>query len=192
MPVLQDLGEDERELVAKRLGDAAGAADQDAALGLGHQRRRGQSAADGILGARRRSQHNGSEQERHNETFHGTARGENLPRHCAAILLNNSFPDPPKERPMTPRQAIAAADRRSAVTRWCRAPMTRLTARLVEAAGFAAVYLTGGGYSRASGYPDLGPVEPDRERRCSSAAPSRRSGSRSSPMPIPATATPST
>ena len=31
-----------------------------------------------------------------------------------------------------------------------------LTARLVETAGFAAVYLTGGGYSRASGYPDLG------------------------------------
>jgi 2-methylisocitrate lyase-like PEP mutase family enzyme len=31
-----------------------------------------------------------------------------------------------------------------------------LTARLVEAAGFTAVYLTGGGYSRASGYPDLG------------------------------------
>ena len=31
-----------------------------------------------------------------------------------------------------------------------------LTARLVEQAGFAAVYLTGGGYSRASGYPDLG------------------------------------
>jgi 2-methylisocitrate lyase-like PEP mutase family enzyme len=31
-----------------------------------------------------------------------------------------------------------------------------LTARLVEAAGFAAVYLTGGGFSRASGYPDLG------------------------------------
>src|ERR1700720_1332736 len=31
-----------------------------------------------------------------------------------------------------------------------------LTARLVEAAGFAAVYLTGGGHSRASGYPDLG------------------------------------
>ena len=30
-----------------------------------------------------------------------------------------------------------------------------LTARLVEQAGFAAVYLTGGGYSRASGYPDL-------------------------------------
>src|SRR5690242_12477350 len=31
-----------------------------------------------------------------------------------------------------------------------------LTARLVQQAGFAAVYLTGGGYSRASGYPDLG------------------------------------
>jgi 2-methylisocitrate lyase-like PEP mutase family enzyme len=31
-----------------------------------------------------------------------------------------------------------------------------LTARLVEKAGFDAVYLTGGGYSRANGYPDLG------------------------------------
>lgn len=31
-----------------------------------------------------------------------------------------------------------------------------LTARLVQIAGFDAVYLTGGGYSRASGYPDLG------------------------------------
>ncbi len=31
-----------------------------------------------------------------------------------------------------------------------------LTARLVQLAGFPAVYLTGGGYSRASGYPDLG------------------------------------
>jgi 2-methylisocitrate lyase-like PEP mutase family enzyme len=31
-----------------------------------------------------------------------------------------------------------------------------LTARLVEHAGFDAVYLTGGGYSRANGYPDLG------------------------------------
>lgn len=31
-----------------------------------------------------------------------------------------------------------------------------LTARLVEQAGFEAVYLTGGGFSRASGYPDLG------------------------------------
>jgi 2-methylisocitrate lyase-like PEP mutase family enzyme len=31
-----------------------------------------------------------------------------------------------------------------------------LTAKLVELAGFDAVYLTGGGYSRASGYPDVG------------------------------------
>ena len=31
-----------------------------------------------------------------------------------------------------------------------------LTARLVEQAAFEAVYLTGGGYSRANGYPDLG------------------------------------
>jgi 2-methylisocitrate lyase-like PEP mutase family enzyme len=31
-----------------------------------------------------------------------------------------------------------------------------LTARLVEIAGFEAVYLTGGGYSRANGLPDLG------------------------------------
>ena len=31
-----------------------------------------------------------------------------------------------------------------------------LTARLVQVAGFDAVYLTGGGYSRANGYPDLG------------------------------------
>jgi 2-methylisocitrate lyase-like PEP mutase family enzyme len=31
-----------------------------------------------------------------------------------------------------------------------------LTARLVQLAGFDAVYLTGGGYSRSSGYPDIG------------------------------------
>jgi hypothetical protein len=31
-----------------------------------------------------------------------------------------------------------------------------LTARLVQLTGFDAVYLTGGGYSRASGYPDVG------------------------------------
>ncbi len=31
-----------------------------------------------------------------------------------------------------------------------------LTARLVQLAGFQAVYLTGGGYSRANGYPDVG------------------------------------
>ncbi len=31
-----------------------------------------------------------------------------------------------------------------------------LTARLIETAGFPAVYLTGGGFSRANGYPDIG------------------------------------
>jgi len=31
-----------------------------------------------------------------------------------------------------------------------------LTARLVELAGFEGVYLTGGGYSRSNGYPDIG------------------------------------
>lgn len=31
-----------------------------------------------------------------------------------------------------------------------------LTARLVQLAGFDALYLTGGGYSRANGYPDIG------------------------------------
>jgi 2-methylisocitrate lyase-like PEP mutase family enzyme len=31
-----------------------------------------------------------------------------------------------------------------------------LTARLVQLAGFDAVYLTAGGYSRANGYPDIG------------------------------------
>jgi len=31
-----------------------------------------------------------------------------------------------------------------------------LTARLIELAGFEAVYLTGGGYSRSNGYPDIG------------------------------------
>ena len=31
-----------------------------------------------------------------------------------------------------------------------------LTARMVQNAGFDAVYMTGGGYSRANGYPDIG------------------------------------
>jgi len=56
---------------------------------------------------------------------------------------------------MTPRQRI-----RNLITRhgYTMAPgaYDTLTARLVEQAGFEAVYLTGGGYSRANGYPDLG------------------------------------
>jgi 2-methylisocitrate lyase-like PEP mutase family enzyme len=57
--------------------------------------------------------------------------------------------------PMTPRQALRQLIARDGYTMVPGAYDT-LTARLVEAAGFDAVYLTGGGYSRASGYPDLG------------------------------------
>ena len=56
---------------------------------------------------------------------------------------------------MTPRQTLKALIGRRA---YAMAPgaYDTLTARLVEQAGFEAVYLTGGGYSRANGYPDLG------------------------------------
>jgi 2,3-dimethylmalate lyase len=56
---------------------------------------------------------------------------------------------------MTPRQTLRrliAADGYTIVP----GAYDTLTARLVEQAGFSAVYLTGGGYSRANGYPDLG------------------------------------
>jgi len=56
---------------------------------------------------------------------------------------------------MTPRLKLRQLITRSGYTMVPGAYDT-LTARLVEAAGFDAVYLTGGGYSRASGYPDLG------------------------------------
>jgi 2-methylisocitrate lyase-like PEP mutase family enzyme len=56
---------------------------------------------------------------------------------------------------MTPRQALRGLIARGGYTMVPGAYDT-LTARLVEQAGFEAVYLTGGGYSRASGYPDLG------------------------------------
>ncbi|HVB16077.1 MAG TPA: oxaloacetate decarboxylase [Stellaceae bacterium] len=56
---------------------------------------------------------------------------------------------------MNPRQALRQLIARTGYTMVPGAYDT-LTARLVEQAGFAAVYLTGGGYSRASGYPDLG------------------------------------
>src|SRR6184192_1950751 len=56
---------------------------------------------------------------------------------------------------MTPRQKIRALIARRGYTMVPGAYDT-LTARLVEQAGFDAVYLTGGGYSRANGYPDLG------------------------------------
>ena len=53
-----------------------------------------------------------------------------------------------------------------------------LTARLVQVAGFEAVYLTGGGYSRANGYPDIGLLTMTEITRSGSRAPSRRSTSR--------------
>src|SRR5258708_39820368 len=56
---------------------------------------------------------------------------------------------------MTARQALRRLITRVGYTMVPGAYDT-LTARLVEQAGFEAVYLTGGGYSRASGYPDLG------------------------------------
>ena len=56
---------------------------------------------------------------------------------------------------MTPRQQMRALIARRGYTMVPGAYDT-LTARLVEAAGFEAVYLTGGGFSRANGYPDLG------------------------------------
>ncbi len=56
---------------------------------------------------------------------------------------------------MTPRQKL-----RQLISgkRYIMAPgaFDTLTARLVQLAGFEAVYLTGGGFSRANGYPDLG------------------------------------
>lgn len=56
---------------------------------------------------------------------------------------------------MTPRQRLRQliADPRYIVIPGAFDP---LTARLVQVAGFEAVYLTGGGFSRANGYPDLG------------------------------------
>jgi 2-methylisocitrate lyase-like PEP mutase family enzyme len=63
--------------------------------------------------------------------------------------------DADKEMPMTPRQMMRTL---IAGRGYTMAPgaYDALTARLVEQAGFEAVYLTGGGYSRANGYPDLG------------------------------------
>src|SRR5437870_6872978 len=56
---------------------------------------------------------------------------------------------------MTARQAMRNLIARTGYTMVPGAYDT-LTARLVEQAGFEAVYLTGGGFSRANGYPDLG------------------------------------
>jgi 2-methylisocitrate lyase-like PEP mutase family enzyme len=72
------------------------------------------------------------------------------------IPLTDQMPDEKlKEHPMTPRQSMRALIARHGYTMAPGAYDT-LTARLVEQAGFEAVYLTGGGFSRANGYPDLG------------------------------------
>jgi 2-methylisocitrate lyase-like PEP mutase family enzyme len=63
--------------------------------------------------------------------------------------------DADEEVQMTPRQRMRRLIARTGYTMVPGAYDT-LTARLVEQAGFEAVYLTGGGYSRANGYPDLG------------------------------------
>src|SRR5206468_9318009 len=60
-----------------------------------------------------------------------------------------------KEKSMNARKALRQLISRGGYTMLPGA-YDSLTARLVEQAGFQAVYLTGGGYSRASGYPDLG------------------------------------
>lgn len=56
---------------------------------------------------------------------------------------------------MNPRQKLRQL---IAAPRYTMAPgaYDTLTARLVQLAGFEAVYLTGGGYARSNGYPDLG------------------------------------
>src|SRR5258708_37241170 len=61
---------------------------------------------------------------------------------------------PMKETDVTPRQALRKL---IAGKRYVMAPgaYDTLTARLVQLAGFEAVYLTGGGYARSNGYPDL-------------------------------------
>jgi 2-methylisocitrate lyase-like PEP mutase family enzyme len=71
------------------------------------------------------------------------------------MLAGRQATDADKEMPMTPRHTMRSLIARRGYTMAPGAYDT-LTARLVEQAGFEAVYLTGGGYSRANGYPDLG------------------------------------
>jgi carboxyvinyl-carboxyphosphonate phosphorylmutase len=70
-------------------------------------------------------------------------------------LIDRILSEELKEGAVTPRQKMRALIARHGYTMVPGAYDT-LTARLVEQAGFEAVYLTGGGYSRANGYPDLG------------------------------------
>ena len=91
---------------------------------------------------------------------------------------------------MNPRKQLRALLERTGYTIVPGAYDT-LTARLVQLAGFEAVYLTGGGYSRANGYPDLGLLTMT-ENVQFIARTVDASASRSSPTWIPATATRST
>lgn len=63
-----------------------------------------------------------------------------------------------------------------------------ITAKLIEQSGFAAVYMTGAGTAATLGYPDFGLLTMS-EMVANARRSRRRSGSRSSPTPIPATAT---
>ncbi|MBI4082886.1 MAG: oxaloacetate decarboxylase [Candidatus Lambdaproteobacteria bacterium] len=56
---------------------------------------------------------------------------------------------------MTPRKTLRAILARPGYT-MVPGVVDAISARLVEQAGFEAVYLTGGGFSRANGYPDIG------------------------------------
>src|SRR5215472_16267593 len=76
-------------------------------------------------------------------------------RNERSMAIGRQATDPDKEMPMTPRQTMRSLIARRGYT-MAPGAFDTLTARLVEQAGFAAVYLTGGGYSRANGYPDLG------------------------------------
>src|SRR6185437_4401136 len=166
-PALQDQGHHIGELAAERLADAV-AADRHRPLVLRHQKRRDEPAR--MVPGRRRivgtgRQHRGRDQrQRQEKPFHRSAAafGKGSASLSGAALTNPSVAGrltgvhtARRNTPMTPRQALRALVARGGYTMVPGAYDT-LTARLVEQAGFAAVYLTGGGYSRASGYPDLG------------------------------------
>ena len=82
------------------------------------------------------------------------ARGRLFPPRRAAAL-RGAAPAFKRGGRMNPRKEVARAARQAGYVVVPGAYDT-LTARLVQVAGFEAVYLTGGGYSRANGYPDIG------------------------------------
>ena len=82
------------------------------------------------------------------------ARGRLFPQRRPAAPRGAPPPDP-RGAFMSPRKKLRELLAKDTYTIVPGAHDT-LTARLVQVAGFDAVYLTGGGYSRASGYPDVG------------------------------------